>query len=135
MYGRTTFFVDRSLGRRIVPLLLREAGWSIEIHDEVFVGRAESVSDEEWLTLAGGEGWAVLMKDTRIRYRSSERQALIAARVHAFCLTRGDLAGPQAASVFLRHQPYIEAAVRRPTPSLHLLSQNEARDIDDIRER
>lgn len=58
---------------------------------------------------------------------------MITARVHAFCLTRGNLAGPQAASVFLRHQPYIEAAVRRAPPSLHLLSQNEARDINDIR--
>lgn len=135
MPGETTFFVDRSLGRRVVPRLLREAGWSVAVHDEVFVDRAETVSDEEWLTLAGDKGWAVLMKDTRIRYRSSEREALIAAQVHAFCLTRGDLAGPQAASVFLRHQPYIDAAVQRPAPSLHLLSQNDARDIEDIRQR
>lgn len=32
-----------------------------------------------------------LMKDQRIRYRSAERNAVIAHRVQAFCLTRGNL--------------------------------------------
>lgn len=90
MTTRPTFFVDRSLGRRIVPKTLRDAGWLIEIHDEVFDGRAQSVSDEEWLERAGAEGWSVLMKDTRIRYRSSERQALIHAGSSYFETHRQD---------------------------------------------
>ena len=88
MAAGPVFFVDRSLGRRIVPRILHEAGWDVVVHDEVFAGRAESVSDEEWLTLAGERSWCVLMKDARIRYRPTERESLRAGGVHAFCLSR-----------------------------------------------
>lgn len=133
MAAGPVFFVDRSLGRRIVPRILHEAGWDVVVHDEVFAGRAESVSDEEWLTLAGERSWCVLMKDARIRYRPTERESLRAGGVHAFCLSRGNLAGPQAAGVFLRHEGYIRATAARVGPSLHLLSQDRALGIEDIR--
>lgn len=89
--------------------------------------------NEEWLTLAGERSWCVLMKDARIRYRPTERESLRAGGVHAFCLSRGNLAGPQAAGVFLRHEGYIRAAAARVGPSLHLLSQDRALGIEDIR--
>ena len=72
------FFLDRSLGRRRVPDLLRERGLTVHPLAEVFGMPAdESVADEVWLERVGSEGWAVLMKDERIRYRPAERAALI----------------------------------------------------------
>jgi hypothetical protein len=56
----------------------------------------EHVADVDWLELAGTRGWVVLMKDEKIRYRSVERQALVAHRVRAFCLTRGNLRAIQS---------------------------------------
>jgi hypothetical protein len=34
---------------------------------------AETIATSTWVALAGHEGWAVLMKDKRIRYRPAER--------------------------------------------------------------
>lgn len=82
-----TFFVDRSLGSRQVPAALRAAGHEVVAHDEVF---GPDEGDEVWLRRAGEEGWIVLIKDDRIRYRQHEREALVEAGVQAFVLTNGE---------------------------------------------
>ncbi len=73
--GLPDLFLDRSLGRRQVPDLLRAAGLRVRTLSEVYgVPADEAVADVEWLELAGSSGWAVLMKDERIRYAlQSER--------------------------------------------------------------
>lgn len=43
--------------------------------------------DEDWLPVVGTNGWIVLMRDKRIRYRRPERERLIEHGVKAFCLT------------------------------------------------
>ena len=70
------FFVDRSLGRKIIPEALRHAGEEVRIHDEHF---PQNAKDEVWLTEVGQRGWIVLTKDTHIRYRATESAALLAA--------------------------------------------------------
>ena len=90
---RLIFFVDRSLGRKIIPDVLRTAGQEVRVHDELF---AQNAKDEIWLAEAGKQGWIVLTKDKNIRYRAIELQALLTARVRAFVLTaRGDLSGAE----------------------------------------
>lgn len=90
--GLPEFFVDRSLGRRQVPDLLRAAGVRLRTLAEVYgVPADEAVEDIDWLARVGAQGWPVLMKDERIRYRAAERAALLAHNVQAFCLSRGDL--------------------------------------------
>jgi len=54
------FFVDRCLGRRIIPEMLRSAGEIVRAHDEVF---RQDTRDEKWLTEVGKNGWIVLTKD------------------------------------------------------------------------
>jgi len=99
--GLPDMFLDRSLGRRQVPALLREAGLSLHTLSEVYgIPADEEVTDVEWLTLAGNREWPVLMKDERIRYRAAEREALIAHRVRAFCLTSGNLRAAEMAQQF-----------------------------------
>ncbi len=86
------FFVDRSLGGVTVPRLLREAGWDLTTLAEHYGKPAdEAVDDVDWLALAGGNGWPVLMKDEKIRYRAAERAAVVDAGVRAFCLASGNL--------------------------------------------
>lgn len=100
--GLLDLFLDRSLGRRQVPALLRDAGLRLHTLAEVYgVPADEAVADTEWLELAGRRGWPVLMKDERIRYRPSERAAVVAHRVHAFCLTGGNLCAAAMAEQYL----------------------------------
>ena len=70
-------FLDRSLGRIKVPGLLREAGLRLVTLSEHYgIPADEGIADEDWLELAGSRGWVVLMKDTQIRYRRAEREAV-----------------------------------------------------------
>ncbi|MBI4641480.1 MAG: hypothetical protein HY731_12345 [Candidatus Tectomicrobia bacterium] len=93
------FFLDRSLGKKIIAEALRQAGVDVQIHDDYF---PPDTRDEEWLTTAGQRGWIVLTKDRRIRYRTPERTALLRADVRAFVLTAGNLQGVEMAAIFIK---------------------------------
>ena len=63
--GLPDLFVDRSLGRIKVPALLRNAGLRlVTLAEHYGIPADETVPDQQWLELAGTQGWAVLMKDT-----------------------------------------------------------------------
>jgi hypothetical protein len=79
------FFIDRSLGGRVIAEALRAAGAQVEIHDAHF---APDAPDVEWLATVGKQGWVVLSKDARIRRDAFEREALRSASVKAFFLTQ-----------------------------------------------
>ena len=64
--SRYAFFIDRSLGRKIVADALRQAGAEVHVHGDHFPPDAR---DEEWLRVVGQRGWIVLTKDKMIRYR------------------------------------------------------------------
>jgi hypothetical protein len=82
------FFIDRSLGRHVVPEALRAAGAIVHTMADVYGERiGQGLADEEWLQDAGERDWIVMMKDARIRRRPTELEVLAAHRVRAFCLT------------------------------------------------
>lgn len=62
-----TFFVDRSLGRVIVPEALRKIGLTVEVHADHF---EHDAPDTAWLQKCGEEGWIVLAKDKAIKKNS-----------------------------------------------------------------
>lgn len=129
--GLPEFFVDRSLGRRQVPDLLRAAGVRLRTLAEVYgIPADEAVEDIDWLARAGAQGWPVLMKDERIRYRATEREALLAHNVQAFCLSRGDLRAADMAETYIRVLPRIVAACREPGPFLYVVSSVGLRRVD-----
>ena len=104
---RLIFFVDRCLGRKVIPDGLRAAGEEVRIHDDHF---PQDAKDEVWLADVGKSGWVVLTKDKHIRYRASEIQALRAANVRAFVLTsRGDLTGAEVSQIFVKALPSIKS--------------------------
>jgi len=100
------FFVDRSLGRKVIPGALRAAGAAVRVHDDFF---PQDAKDQVWLAEVGRHGWIVLTKDKHIRYREVEIQALLAANVGCFILTaRGDLSGVEVGQIFVKALPAMK---------------------------
>ncbi len=129
--GLPDLFLDRSLGRRQVPALLRGAGLQLHTLAEVYgIPADEAVADMEWLELAGQRGWPVLMKDERIRYRPSERDAVVAHRVQAFCLTGGNLRAAAMAEQYLAVIDDVARACSTPGPFLFAVSARGLRRLD-----
>ena len=129
--GLPDLFLDRSLGRRQVPAMLREAGLRLHTLAEVYgVPADEDVVDTAWLQLAGQRGWPVLMKDERIRYRPAERAALVAYRVQAFCLTGGNLRAAAMAEQYLAVLDDLALACETPGPFLYAVSARGLRRLD-----
>jgi hypothetical protein len=115
------FFVDRSLGRRVVPEALREAGAVVHVMADVYGERiGQGLADEEWLRDAGERGWVVLMKDAKIRYRPAELKILIGSGLRAFCLTNASMRGIEMAERFAEHLPRIvRIASEQPGPYIY----------------
>jgi hypothetical protein len=129
--GLPALFLDRSLGRIQVPSLLRAAGLNLRTLAEVYgVPADEDVSDIVWLGRAGREGWPVLMKDERIRYRPGERDAVLASGVQAFCLVNGNLRAAAMAELFIGSVDDIAAACQTPGPFLYSVSRVGLRRIE-----
>jgi hypothetical protein len=124
-------FIDRSLGRLQVPALLRAAGLRVHTLAEVYgIPADEKVSDVEWLTRAGNEGWPVLMKDERIRYRPAERAAVLSAKVQGFCLVKGNLRAVPMADVFISAIEDIATACQTSGPFLYAVSKTGLRRLE-----
>ena len=75
--------------------------------------------DAVWLERAAREGWVVLTKDARIRYRAAEIGALAANRVRAFVLARGNLSATQQAQWFAQNINRIRRACREEGPFVY----------------
>lgn len=114
------FFIDRSLGGRLVAQALRDAGARVEIHDAHF---PQNTPDVDWLAEVGRRGWVVLSKDERIRRNPLERAALEQAGVRAFFLTRQGLTGPEMGVLFVQALKGMRnRALSQPAPLIYTLS-------------
>ena len=84
----------------------------------------EEVPDEEWLELAGQHGWAVLMKDKRIRYNRREREVVRDFRVRCFCMASQRLTGEEMARRYLRNLDAIAQACSDIGPFVYAVHHN-----------
>ena len=109
-----TWFVDRSLGRKIV-VDLRAAGFQVEEHSAHFV---DDAPDAEWLAEAGRRGWAVLTKDKAVRRNALELAAILAGDVACFSLGHGNLKAEQMAQAFVAARSRMEKVLRRYDPAM-----------------
>jgi hypothetical protein len=76
--------------------------------------------DVDWLPIVRGRGWAVIMRDKRIRRRPVERQRFLDHGVRAFCLTG---AGNQTSwADTAAHRPALgsDRGGKRAARSVHL---------------
>jgi predicted nuclease of predicted toxin-antitoxin system len=109
-----TWFVDRSLGRKIV-VDLRAAGFQVEEHSEHF---ADDAPDAEWLAEVGRRGWVVLTKDKAVRRNALELAAILASEVVCFSLGHGNLKAEQMAQAFVVARSRMEKVLRRYDPPM-----------------
>ena len=115
------FFIDRSLGRKL-PQMLRNAGATIEIHDERF---RQDTPDIEWLAEVGRYNWVVLTKDEKIGYRTPEQIAVAAANVRLFVLACGNLSAQEMGAILLKALESIrQFAKHNPAPFIAKIYQS-----------
>jgi predicted nuclease of predicted toxin-antitoxin system len=102
-------FIDRDAWSRVLGKALTAAGITFVAHHQRF---APAVSDNEWLAVAGAEGWVVLTRDQNIRRRLNELAAVKAARVCMFVLGQGNLSAAETARIVVKAYPRILRAAR-----------------------
>jgi hypothetical protein len=113
-------FLDRSLGRIVVPGLLRSAGISlITLAEHYGMPADEDVDDTTWIRDAAAQGWILFMKDEQIRRRPAERQALVENNARCFCLANGNLRADAMAGLYVAHWSQIVVAAAEPGPFLY----------------
>ena len=90
--------------------------------------------DQEWLAIAGAEGWIVLMRDQRVKHRALEIQSLRDARVGAFVLTAGQATAQWTAVVILSNlMKIVNISRSERKPFLYTLGMSGARSKVKIR--
>jgi hypothetical protein len=61
------FFVDRGLGRRLVPEVFRTAGFEVVLMADLYpCGADQAVADDDWIADVDERGWVALTKDLNI---------------------------------------------------------------------
>lgn len=119
---RRVYFTDRDLGKQFGEIL-RSSGLAVERHADHF---AHDTADEAWLAEVGKRGWIALTHDRRIRYKPTERDAVLRYGVGLLVIVGAapfpDLARafvvslPRVEQFLSTHKPPFIAKVYRPTP-------------------
>lgn len=97
------YFTDRDLGKQF-GTILSAGGLTVERHAEHFV---HDTPDELWLASVGQRGWVALTHDSRIRYKPTERAAVMRYGVTLLVIV-GKAPFPELARSFLATLPRIE---------------------------
>jgi len=112
---------ENHCNNKSVLAVLENAGIRVERHLNHF---ARGTPDEDWLPFVGANGWLLLTTDSRIRYRSNEKQAVIRNNVRMFYFTTNNLSGremaialekalPQIRRLFISQSPPFIASISR----------------------
>lgn len=91
-------FIDRCAWSRRLDQALRQAGIPFIAHREKF---ADDCPDEDWLDVAGREGWIVVTRDKAIRRKANELRAFRDASVIAFALASGNASAEDTARLIV----------------------------------
>lgn len=107
------FYIDRALGRRYVAEALRNAGATVEIHDDHFLPDAP---DTEWLPEVSRRGWIILTKDDAIGRNILEQIAVASSDAKVFVLALGNMTGEEMANTFTQALKRMENIARSNQP-------------------
>ena len=105
------YFTDRDLGKQFGEIL-RSSGLTVERHADHF---AHDTPDETWLAEVGQRGWIALTHDRRIRYKPTERDAVMRHGVGLLVIV-GAAPFPDLARAFVATLPRIEAFLASHKP-------------------
>jgi len=101
---------------------LIDAGLRVVLHDDHFT---QDCPDEVWLAEVGRRNWIVITRDSRIRYRVVEREAVIANGVRVISLTGRNLAFDELGSTFAEAADVVERFVEHnPGPFIATMSRS-----------
>ena len=116
------FFIDRSLGQKVIAERLRQSGVQVEVHDDHF---PQNALDEDWISEVGKKGWVVLTKDDRIRYRPAALAVYRRNRVRVFVFGSGEMKAQDMADAFVTALPKIyRLALERRGPFFARISRS-----------
>ena len=115
-------FIDRCAWSGALARSLREASITFVAHHERF---EPDTPDEIWLAAAADQGWLVVTRDQRIRYRANELAAMQRARLHVFVFTQGGLTGVETGSILVRcHAAMLRLAAETTPPAFFSLTRS-----------
>jgi hypothetical protein len=118
------FFLDESLDSHSVVAALRDAGATVQRLTAIF---PKGTPDEVWLAKAGENGWVVLTRDKRIRYRQLERFALQTAKVRAFVFAGGNVTGKDTGEILAKILKKLEKLSRAQSgPFIYTIARSGA---------
>jgi predicted nuclease of predicted toxin-antitoxin system len=127
-----TFFIDRCLGSKKVAVALREAGLTVEIHEDHF---APDALDVEWLPQVGEREWVVLTKDANISRRTLEKMAVARAEIRLFILASQNLASLEMINILVQAiEPMKNLVYNHPAPFIAKIYRNHHVEIWRSRE-
>jgi predicted nuclease of predicted toxin-antitoxin system len=106
-------FIDRCAWSRKLVEALAAADIPHIAHRDKF---ADDCPDEEWLAIAGREGWVVLTRDQAIRRKPNELKAFREARLIVFVLASGNASAETTARLVVELYPKILRRVRGAKP-------------------
>lgn len=115
-------FIDRCAWSAALGRALNEARIGFVAHHAQF---AHDTPDETWLAAAAHQGWLVVTRDQRIRYRANELAAMKRARLHVFVFTQGGLTGVETGSILVRcHPAMLRQAAQVAPPAFFSLTRS-----------
>lgn len=109
-----TFFLDRSVGKHAVAAALREQGVAVLHMGEIYPYDGQFISDPEWITRCGLEGWVAITKDGRIVGDLWEDIKL--AELRLFVFPNANLTGEEMGTRIRNNWIRILAHVRKRGP-------------------
>ena len=117
MRSERVYWIDRSLGTKLVPDALRAHGVSIETYDDLYPTDPR-VPDEQWIVDVTARGWIIVTKDKNIRRAPAELAALHRAEARYVCLSAAGMRGPDQAACLVHHWKTIDGLVGHRSPPL-----------------
>ncbi len=113
---KPALFLDRNLGKHIIAKRLRDAGMTVEVHDDHLPMNAP---DEDWIALVGRKGWVAVTKDKNIRYRTAELNAIRKHSARVIVIRMKNATGPEIADVLVKgHRRIARFTANTPAPCI-----------------
>lgn len=95
-------------------------GEALDALDATYIAHHQYFSpdapDEEWLAVAGREGWVVLTRDKHIRRRPAELEAFREHKVIVFVLAAGNASAAETADLITRLYGKIQKLATQTEP-------------------
>jgi hypothetical protein len=122
------FFIDRSLGRHLLPDALRASGFVVHTMWDIYgPGAEQRIADVQWIAEGAAKGWILLSKDEKMRYRTIERTAIEETNARVFLLTNQQLPGQEQVGWFLNNMQRVVRLSRKLGPRIYGVYQSDVR--------